>query len=507
MSSDSIRASANKAEEIFRLAVEAFPAAMVMVDHQGKIVLVNKQTEQLFGYRREELLGNPVEILVPDSVREHHLALHLKFADDPQPRPMGAKREFSGRRKDGSEIPVEIGLNPIQTEEGTWFLSAIVDISERKRIEAELLESEKRFTNMADTAAVMIWVAGRDKLCTFFNKSWLEFRGRTMEEELGDGWVDGVHPDDLKRCLNTYCQAFEARRPFQMEYRLKRVDEEYRWIVANGAPRFEPNGVFAGYIGSCFDITDFKRAQEDELSRQRLESLGILARGVTHDFTNLQSTIIMLAEVMLENVDPSSAVCKDLQEIRDIAMRGAELTHQLTVYAGGDVAQMESIDVTSVIEQMLKLLEASIAKRATLTSHLEKGLRPILANASQIRQIVLNLVINSAEAMEKTKPGLIDVTTSRVTIGSGRIADLPKGEYLRLAVSDTGRGIAKEFHSRIFDPFFTTKTAGRGLGLSVVQGIVRGYGGTLEVRSAPNQGTCFEIVLPFASSLAAGQAG
>jgi PAS domain S-box-containing protein len=360
---------------------------------------------------------------------------------------------------------------------------------------------------MADTAPVMIWVSGPDKLCTFVNKSWLVFRGRTLEQELGTGWADGVHKDDIQRCLSTFYQSFDARRPFQMEYRLQAADGEYRWVLDNGVPRFESNLVFAGYVGSCLDITDFKRAQQDEIARQKLESLGLLARGVAHDFTNLQSTIIMLAEVMLENVGPSSAVGKDLQEIRDIAMRGAELTHQLTIYAGGDVAETESVDVTSLVEQMLRLLEASIAKRATLTSHLEKGLRPILANANQIRQIVLNLVINAAEAMEKTKPGLIDVTTSRVTIGLGRILDLPQGEYLRLAVSDTGRGIAKEFQSRIFDPFFTTKTTDRGLGLSVVQGIVKGYGGTLEVRSAPNQGTCFEIVLPFASRLAAGQAG
>ena len=298
----------NKAEELFRLAVEASPNAMVMVDHQGKIVLVNAQTEKLFGYRRQELLGSPVEILVPDSLREQHLALHRQFADEPQPRPMGAMRELSARRKDGSEIPVEIALNPIQTEDGTWVLSAIVDISERKRAEAGWHESEERFRNMADTAPLMIWVSGPDKLCTFVNKGWLEFRGRILEQELGEGWSEGLHPDDLERCLATYSQSFDARRCFQVEYRLRRADGEYRWILDTGAPRFEANGVFAGYVGSCIEITDFKRAQEDELARQKLESLGLLARGVAHDFNNLQSTIIMLAEVMLEDPEVNSTL-------------------------------------------------------------------------------------------------------------------------------------------------------------------------------------------------------
>jgi signal transduction histidine kinase len=326
-----------------------------------------------------------------------------------------------------------------------------------------------------------------------------------MELELGDGWADGVHPDDFQRCLDTYCQSFDARRRFQIEYRLRRADGEYRWILDSGVPRFESDDVFAGYVGSCVDITDFKRAQEDELASQKLESLGMLARGVAHDFNNLQSSIIMLAEVLLERLDSNSGLREDMQEIRDIAMRGSEMTHQLTIYAGGDLATVEPVDVNSVIAGMLKLLEVSIARRAVLTHQLEKGLRPILANPSHIRQILLNLVINAAEAMDETKPGVIDVATARVNVASRRTANA-RGECLRLVVSDTGRGIAKELQPKIFDPFFTTKTAGRGLGLSVVQGIVRQYGGSLEVHSVPKQGTRFEIVFPFAGELSASSA-
>jgi PAS domain S-box-containing protein len=497
---------ASQVQEIFRLAVESSPNAILIVDHEGKIVLANAQTEKLFGYESHELLGQSVDILIPDSLRGRHPGLRKLYAESPEPRYMGAGRDLYARRKDGSEVPVEIGLNPIQTEQGTWVLSAIVDISERKRIQSELRETEERFRNMADTAPVMIWVSGPDKRCTFFNKGWLDFRGRTMEQELGDGWVDGVYPDDFHRCVTTYCSAFDARQSFQMEYRLKRADGEYRWILDTGVPRFESDGGFAGYVGSCVDITDLKRAHEDELSRQKLESLGLLARGVAHDFNNLQSTIIMIAELILEDQTANLALRKEIAEIREIAMRGSELTHQLTVYAGGDIAEAESIDVASVIEEMLKLLEVSVAKRATLTNHLEKGLWPVVANPSHIRQILLNLVINAAEAMEDKRVGEIDVAASRVTVKPSGKATLPPGEYLRITVSDNGHGIASELQGRIFDPFFTTKTSGRGLGLSVVQGIVRRYGGVLEVHSTPDKGTRFEVVLPFASQRAASPA-
>jgi len=129
-----------------------------------------------------------------------------------------------------------------------------------------LRESEERFRNMADTAPVMIWVAGLDKLCTFFNKVWLEYTGRTEAQELGDGWAEGVHPDDRDRCVATYFAAFDARRPFRMEYRLRRADGEYRWFLDEGVPRFTPGGIFAGYIGSCIDVTESRRASEELLT-------------------------------------------------------------------------------------------------------------------------------------------------------------------------------------------------------------------------------------------------
>jgi PAS domain S-box-containing protein len=253
---------------------------MVLSGSDGTIVLVNSRAEELFGYERRELLGRSVEMLLPEAARRFHPVLRTAFLAEPLVRPMEVGPELNAQRKDGTNFPVEVGLNPIETEDGTWVLSSIVDITERKRAQEALKESEERFRNMADTAPVMIWVSGPDKGCTFFNKTWLGFTGRTIEQELGNGWVEGVHPDDLDRCLATYSSSFEAQHRFRMEYRLRRADGEFRWILDDGVPRFTPGGVLAGYIGSCVDITEERRAEEERqkfvsLAERSLEFIGM----------------------------------------------------------------------------------------------------------------------------------------------------------------------------------------------------------------------------------------
>jgi PAS domain S-box-containing protein len=384
----------------------------------------------------------------------------------------------------------------------------LFEVAERKRTESALRESEERFRIMADTSSVMIWVSGPDKLCTFFNKVWLSFTGRTMEQELANGWAEGVHRDDLDRCLAIYGSSFDARVPFEIEYRLRRADGEYRWVLDKGVPRFEEDGTFAGYVGSCVDITDFKRSQEEALARQKWESLGVMASGIAHDFTNLLSGILAESTMLLPDLPTGSPIREGVESIRTIAVRATEIVRELMIYAGDEGTDFELVDLSRLVGEIIQLLRLAISKRAKLELDLPENLPAIRANASQVRRAVMNLITNASEALGEDE-GVISVRVSHVRYDPGSTdisPESPRSDCLRLEVRDTGCGISEQTQARIFDPFFTTKVSGRGLGLFAVRGIVRNHGGSLRVTSSLGRGSRFEILLPCATEPASSSA-
>ena len=374
----------------------------------------------------------------------------------------------------------------------------------RKRSETALRASEERFRNMADTAPVMIWISGPDKLCSFFNQGWLTFTGSTMDDAIGNGWSSKVHPDDRDNCFSAYSSAFGALRTFQTECRLRRADGEYRWVVATGVPRFESGGAFTGYVGSCTDITDIKRIQEEALARQKLESVGLLANGIAHDFNNVLGGILSEAELAEMELEEGASPVESIHRIGSAATRGAAIVRELMIYSGQEeAAPRELLDLSQMLGEMLRLLEISISKHAALKIDLGENLR-VVGRVSQIQQVVMNLVINASEAIG-AKEGVIKVMASRVGLpgtsdltspGLNSPPHLPAGDYVRLEVSDTGSGMTEEVQAKVFEPFFSTKFAGRGLGLAVAQRIVRDHGGAITLTSVPGHGTTFEVFLP-----------
>ncbi len=371
----------------------------------------------------------------------------------------------------------------------------------------QLRETEERFRNMADSAPVMIWVAGPDKLCTFFNQGWLNFTGSTMGECLGNGWSAAVHPEDRERCLANYSSAFDARRRYQTECRLHGADGVYRWVLARGIPRFEPNGVFVGYVGSCMDITDLKRTHEEDLAKQKLETVGALAGGIAHDFNNLLGGVLACSELALAELADGSQPEEELHTIRDAAIRGAEIVRQLMVYAGEETEALEPVDISVIVKDMLELLKVSVSKHVRVETDLATPLRAVRANPSQIRQVIMNLFYNASEAIGD-RDGVIRVTTAQVIGGPGsslytseRTAE---SECVSLEVADTGRGMTREVQARVFDPFFTTKAmAGHGLGLNAVSRIVERLHGTIRLSSEPGEGSVFQVLLPSEESVIA----
>jgi len=474
--------------------IQKVPIAMAFADQRGAVRYVNERFVQAFGYSLEDASEPDVWWKRAFPEEQHREEVMRAWRDGARLASRGAGDDVEQYRltcRDGTIRVVEIFGATVGDRKLIFF----DDVTERRRAEAALFESEDRFRAMADTAPIMIWVSGTDKLCTFFNKEWLRYTGRSIQEELGNGWATRIHPDDLEKCLTTYSRAFDAREPLKMEYRLRRADGEYGWIVEQGVPRFTPDGVFAGYVGSAIDITELRRNQEQMVANQKLETLGVLASGIAHDLNNVLGCILAYADIINAELAAGSAARESMRKIETLAIRASELIAQIMAYAGREEIQKEPVDIAQLVNEMLALLRVSIPKGGRLRVDLAPDLPMLQGNAPQLRQVVMNLILNAAESLQEQK-GLITIHGRRKRIGPEGDVTLPPGHYVCLQVSDTGIGMTDEVRRRIFDPFFSTKFAGRGLGLVAVLGIVLDHGGTISVDSTPGKGTTFEILLP-----------
>src|SRR5688572_25576997 len=276
---DNLRRQAERAlrlsEERTQLIVETALDAVVTIDSQGMVTGWNTQAEKMFGWPRSEAMGRELaELVIPESLRAEHSAGLERYVKSGVARVLNKRIELSALHRDGHEFPVELAITPIGFGDELMFSALIRDITSRNRAEAALRESEQRFRTTANAAPVLIWMSGPDKRCTWFNQRWLDFVGRGMEQEVGDGWCDNVHPADFDRTLDTYHAAFDARRPYEIEFRLQRDDGAWRWLLERGTPHHGPQGEFIGFIGTCIDITEHRETVEQlRESRARFKTL------------------------------------------------------------------------------------------------------------------------------------------------------------------------------------------------------------------------------------------
>ncbi len=373
------------------------------------------------------------------------------------------------------------------------------ELEARKRVEAALRESQRRFVSTADTIPAGIFESTRDGHPVYASRWLLTFLGATREQIEGEGWLHFIHPEDRQRSLEEIASAVEEQRSNQLQHRLLRNDGEYRWITWTANPRFV-NGEFIGHIGVAIDVTELKLAQEQSIASQKLESLGMLAAGIAHNFNNLLSTIIAHSELAIDEIPSGSAAHMNVSAIAKVALGAAEIVNLLLAYAeNSDPGLPEPIELSSLIRKMVPLLRSSIPEATLLDINLAECLPPIKANNGQIQQVVLNLIQNASEAIEEGA-GTISLSTAITRVGPECVrccpAGLCSGDYVLLQVTDTGCGITSAVKDRIFDPFFSTKFLGRGLGLAAVQGIVRRAGGAINIESSPGKGSRFDVWLP-----------
>jgi PAS domain S-box-containing protein len=276
---DRLRRRAERAlrlsEERYQLNFETALDGIIMIDRQGRITGWNNHAEKMFGWSRAEVMGRELaELVIPERDREAHRHGMRRYVKTGMARVLNKRIEMAAIHREGHEFPVELAITPIGFGEELVFTAFIRDITGRARAEAALRESELRFRTTANAAPVLIWMSGPDKRCTWFNQRWLDFVGRAIEQELGDGWCDNLHPADFDRVLDTYHAAFDARRTYEMEYRLQRDDGAWRWLLERGTPNIGPGGEFEGYIGTCIDITEHRETVEAlRESRSRFKTL------------------------------------------------------------------------------------------------------------------------------------------------------------------------------------------------------------------------------------------
>ena len=465
--------------------------AMIAFDRDLRYVHFSAGMERLTGMTAAEVLGRKIYELFPflreDCERLHAAVLRGethsaegRSYDIPETGRRGTYDAYYSPLFDGDTVVAGVGV--------------VRDTTELKRVRQELQETENRFRNMADVAPVLLWMAGTDSLCTFFNQTWLDFTGRTLEEEWGVGWVEGVHFEDLQRCMDVYQAAFGRRERFEMEYRIRRSDGQWRWVLDRGTPRYTPDGTFAGFIGSCADITEHKRLEAElrQAVQARDEFLSIAAHELRTPLTPIQLGVQYL--LRSEPRDPK-VLTQKLHKLDEHVHRQAQLVEKLLdvsrLAAGGLQLELSEHDLDEIVRAMLQQF-ADEARRAEcellLTSVPARG----RWDRGRLEQIASNLIAN---AIKYGKGAPVEVTVE--PLGDARV---------RLAVRDHGIGIAVEDQPRVFERFARAVSVrhfpGFGLGLWITRTLVEAMNGTVVVESRPGEGALFCVELPCSPSLA-----
>ena len=481
------------------------PVYWIDTSRHFRFVWINDACCRHFLRSREELMGLSFEDIDPTFAAERAAQLREQL------RTRGScVFETIHLRGDGSVVPAEVSANRFEHAGRAFVTGYIRDISVRKANESALARAALLLARMPEA----VYGTDLDGTVTFWNEGAERLFGWTAGELLGRPLLSRYPPDLAAQVRARTAQA-AAGEEWRGECLDCRRDGTLVWTEASLTRFFDRDGRPAGLLGIARDITERRRAEQERIGlerrlqeTQKLESLGVLAGGIAHDFNNLLTGILGNASLAKLDLAPDSPLEPAIAQIETAALRAADLCRQMLAYSGKAPFVIVPVDLAHLVEDTTRLLHLSLNKKARLVLDLAPALPPVLADATQMRQVVMNLVLNAAEALGTTA-GTITVTARRTDIGPERLrlchtcGDFPGGDCLELRVADTGCGMTPETLARIFDPFFTTKFTGRGLGLSAVLGIVRGHHGALDVASTPGMGTTFTILLPVAATPAA----
>ncbi len=372
--------------------------------------------------------------------------------------------------------------------------------NKRHLSEHALRLSVDRYRSLVVASAQVVWTANAAGDVVEDVPLWRAFSGKSVEETVGRGWLNTIHPEDREQARQAWSNAVKSRSNYATQYRALRKDGEYRDLLVRGVPVFEDDGSVREWVGTCTDITDQRQLEDQSRQGHKMEAMGKLAGGIAHDFNNLLGVIIGYSDLLMSTVQPGDASRREIEQIKKAGQRAASLTLQLLAFSRKQVLLPKVLDLNDVVRETSKMLLRLIGADIELVNTLSPTLDHVKADPTQIEQVILNLAINARDAMPNGGKLIIQTLNAELDESSNRYLnnDVKPGNYVLLTVSDTGIGMDKETQAHIFEPFFTTKEKGKGtgLGLATAYGIVKQSSGYIWVYSEVGKGTVVKVYMP-----------
>lgn len=491
--------SANQAlrrsEQDFRLLFDRNPMPMWVYDLETlRFLAINDAAVNRYGYARSEFLAMTIKDIRPV---EELPALEADLARPVSREPQ--TRLWRHRKKDGAVIHVMITSHDIPFGDRKGRLVMANDETARKQAEDDLRESEERFRQMTANIDEVFWMTDPAKgSMLYVSPAYEKIWGRTCQNlyEAPTDWMEAIYPEDRKRIQAAMKK--QVRGDYNESYRIVRPDGSLRWIHDRAFPVRNAAGEVIRVAGVAQDITEKKQLETQFFRAQRLESIGTLASGIAHDLNNILAPIMMAAPIIRMSKTPE-AVEKMLVMVESSTRRAAKLVRQLLTFGRGVDGEKKSLTIAPIISEMLTIARQTFPKNITIAAEFAGDLPPILADATQVHQVLLNLCVNARDAMPEG--GALIIAAENVSFDANSASMAPgakAGDYVLVKVTDTGTGMTPEIIDKIFNPFFTTKEVGKGtgLGLATVLGLVKSHGGFVTLSSEPGKGSTFRVHFP-----------
>ncbi len=467
---------------------------------EGTATYLNKKFEEIYGWREDELksVSDFFQRVYPDPVYREEIQKRVSAdiaSGDPE-RMQWDNIEVT--RKDGSRRVVSAKNIPIF--EQNFMISTVQDVTDRRKAEAALRESEKRFKDLAEMLPEAVFEADIDLNLTFANQRALSLFGYSQRDfEKGLNGFDMLVREHRESALSRIERRFQGEDLPASEYVGLKNDGTTFPILLHAIPILQ-DGKAKGVRGIVVDISEIKRLESELQQAQKMEAIGNLAGGVAHEFNNVLGIILGNAELALDDVPDWNPAKESLKEIRTASFRAREVVRQILSFARKTMTALEPVEVNRVVKESLKLMRVSIPAMIDIQQNLPPEPMMILGNPTEIHQIVINLCTNAAHAM-KESGGVLEVSVSEVALdqkGAENHGDLDTGDFVKLTVKDRGEGIPPNVLEKVFEPYFTTKEFGQGsgMGLAVVYGLVKKLKGAVDITSVVGEGTTVEILFP-----------